>query len=128
FNNGEAVYLSHDYSELLPNDAKLVITFTYTLAPAGESGYYEYSLELELNLNFKIGLSSISVPQTMLINVPNKTLIKDNMVESELLLVSGDNSTVNVFEEIKNNIAIISVNDISVKNIPNFNLNPIKNE
>lgn len=127
-NNGDNLYLTHSYTDNLPTNSRLIIVFTYTLAPVSASGeYVEYVLEHEINIQYKIGLSEINVPNELLINAANKSLIlTPGSFSKDIVLVSTPNSTVNLFDSISS-FSIVSVDGVAVRNIPNFNLNPINN-
>ena len=129
FSNNEAIYLTHSYTDLLPEDAQITFVVTYTMAPGQDQTNYEiYTLEFTLNINFKIGIENInSIPSQMDINVVNSTLITSQGVTSDIVLFPSPNQTLLVNEIVKS-IEIISFNDTLVANIDNFNLDPLDNE
>ena len=129
FSNGQAVYLTHNYVDTMPDNATITFRFEYTLAPSSDTTNYEvYVLETTVNLNFKIGVSNIdNLPATMLINVVNNTLITLNGTTSDIILFPTVNETLEV-EEIVKEISIVSFNNVLVANIANFSLDAWDNE
>ena len=128
--SGDPIYFTHTYEDELPTDAQIIIAISYTLAPvsADTLGYSVYTLEFTLNVEFKIGLSEITVPDQMLINVANRTLIsgENQAVLPDLILVSAENTTVPMSDAIET-VKFLTFNDVNVANISGFDVNPFSN-
>lgn len=129
--SGNAIYFTHNYENELPTNGSLVIMISYNLAPIGvdDTFYTEYTIEVTLNVDLKIGLSELTVPSEMLINVANSTMIsgENQTVIEDLLLVSAENTTVSVYDAIEQ-IRFVTFNDVNVANIAGFDMDPFNNE